>query len=139
MAVTRTNVGRSTRVLVDINETKANRVFIQFADADAKKRAEKVEAAAKLEAPDKTGNLKRQIRTTQSRDVSGRWSTGYDVTSNAPYTLYVIKGTRPHTITGNPFLSFFWPKLGTNVVFRSVNHPGTRANNFLGRALRRAR
>jgi hypothetical protein len=71
--------------------------------------------------------------------VQGRYSTGYDVTSNAPYSIFVIKGTKPHTITGNPLLSFFWPRVGANVVFRSVQHPGTKANNFLGRALRKAR
>jgi hypothetical protein len=140
VTVTRTNVGRSSRVFVDMDDEKARRVFIRFADADAKKRANKVEAAAKIEAPTgKTGDLRRGIRTTQSRDVQGRYSTGYDVTSNAAYSRYVIKGTRPHKITGNPLLAFFWPKLGANVVFRSVNHPGTKGNNFLGRALRRAR
>lgn len=140
MAVTRTNVGRSSRVIVDMDDEKARRVFITFADKDAKKRALKVEKAAQDEAPKgKTGDLVRGIKTTQSRDVGGRYSTGYDVTSNAPYTLYVIKGTRPHPIPGNPLLAFFWPKVGANVVFRSVNHPGTSANNFLSRALRRAR
>lgn len=138
MTVTRTNVGRS-RVIVDIDDEKARRVFLRFADADAKKRAERVEKLAKVEAPSKTGELRRQIRTSQSRDVQGRYSTGYDVTSNAPYSIFVIKGTRPHTITGNPLLAFFWPKLGRNVVFRSVQHPGTRPNNFLSRALRAAR
>lgn len=138
MTVTRTNVGR-TRVIVDIDDEKARRVFLKFADADAKKRAERVEKLAKVEAPSKTGELRRQIRTSQSRDVQGRYSTGYDVTSNAPYSIFVIKGTRPHTITGNPLLAFFWPKLGRNVVFRSVQHPGTRPNNFLSRALRAAR
>lgn len=138
MTVTRTNVGRS-RVIVDIDDEKARRVFLRFADADAKKRAERVEKLAKIEAPSKTGELRRQIRTSQSRDVQGRYSTGYDVTSNAPYSIFVIKGTRPHTITGNPLLAFFWPKIGANVVFRSVQHPGTRPNNFLSRALRAAR
>ena len=33
-------------------------------------------------------------------------------------------GARPHVIEGNPFLSFFWEKLGKQVVLRSVNHPG---------------
>ncbi len=140
MTVYRTNVGRSTRVIVDMDDEKARRVFVSFADEDAKKRAHKVEAAAKVEAPvGKTGELRRGINTTQSRDVRGRYSTGYDVTSNAPHTLFVIKGTRPHKITGNPLLAFFWPKMGSNVVFRSVHHPGTKANNFLGRALRAAR
>ena len=140
MSVTRTNVGRSSRVLVDIDENKARRVFLQFADTDADKRATRVLRFAREEAPvGKTGELRRLLRKSQSRDVRGRWSTGYDVTSNAPHSLFVIRGTRPHPIVGNPLLSFFWPKLGTNVVFRRVQHPGTKANNFLGRALRRAR
>jgi hypothetical protein len=140
MAVTRTNVGRSTRIFVDMDENATRRVFINFADKDADKRATKGLRLAQIEAPvGKTGALRRGLRKTQSRDVRGRWATGYDVTSTAPHSLFVIRGTRPHTITGNPFLSFFWPKLGRNVVFRSVRHPGTKANNFLGRALRAAR
>lgn len=131
--------GKRSRVIVSINDTQANRVFVRFADADAKKRATKVLAVAKIEAPSKTGELRRGIRMSQSRDVKGRWSTGYDVESTAPYSLFVIKGTKPHTIEGNPYLAFFWPKVGKFVVFRSVNHPGTRANNFLSRALRAAR
>lgn len=129
-----------SRVVVNIDDTKAHRVFMRFAGEDAKKRASKVETAAKMEAPQgKTGTLKRSITMGQSRDVLGRWSTGYDVTSNAPYTRYVIKGTRPHPIVGNPLLAFFWPKVGRNVVFRHVMHPGTKPNDFLSRALRRAR
>lgn len=131
--------GPRSRVLVTINDGQANRVFMRFADADAKKRATKVLAVAVAGAPSKTGELKRGLKREQSRDVHGRWSTGYDVISTAPHTLYVIKGTRPHTITGNPLLAFFWPKVGRNVVFRSVHHPGTRPNNFLSRALRAAR
>ena len=128
-----------TRVIVNIDEGKANRVFIKFADADAKKRATKVLAKAVAEAPSKTGKLRAGLRMEQSRDVRGRWSVGYDVVSTAPYTAYVVKGTAPHKITGNPLLAFFWPKVGSFVVFRSVNHPGTRPNNFLSRALRAAR
>lgn len=138
--VARTQVfGPRSRVIVDIDDEKARRVFVRFADADAKKRATKVLAAAKMEAPSKTGELRSKINMTQSRDTRGRYETGYDVTSNADYTLYVIKGTRPHTITGNPLLGFFWPKAGGFVVFHSVNHPGTKPNNFLSRALRAAR
>jgi hypothetical protein len=140
MATTRLNVGRSTRILVDINNEQARRVFVRFADADAKQRASKVLAKAVVEAPvGKTGALRAGLRMGQSRDTRGRWSTGYDVESTAPHSLYVLKGTRPHKITGNPLLGFFWPKVGQFVVFRSVNHPGTKANNFLGRALRAAR
>jgi hypothetical protein len=126
-------------VIVDIYDEKARRVFIRFADQDAKKRAQKVYTRAYAEAPDKTGYLKSQLRVARSRDVRGRYETGWDVQSNAPYSLYVVKGTRPHKITGNPLLGFFWPKVGQFVVFHSVNHPGTKPNNFLSRALRAAR
>lgn len=129
----------ATRVIVNMDERSVNRVFVRFADADAKKRATKVLAAAVAEAPSKTGELRRGLRMSQSRDSRGRWSTGYDVISTAPYSMFVIKGTRPHKITGNPLLGFFWPKVGSFVVFHSVNHPGTRPNNFLSRALRKAR
>lgn len=139
MSVQQFQSGRS-RVIVQINDTQAQRVFVRFADQDAKKRALKVEALAKVEAPvGKTGNLRQGIHTTQSRDVRGRWSTGYDVTSNAPYSVFVHEGTKPHKIEGNPLLAFFWPKVGQFVFLRSVNHPGTRANPFLKRALRAAR
>lgn len=133
----------TTRVIVNMNEQSANRVFIRFADADAKKRAVKVLAKAVQEAPvGKTGALRRGLRMSQSRDVRGRWSTGYDVISTADHTLYVIKGTKPHKIVPKEqggVLAFFWKQGGGLVFFRSVNHPGTRANNFLSRALRAAR
>lgn len=44
------------------------------------------------------------------------------------YASYVAEGTDPHPIQGNPLLSFFWPKMGKQVIVRSVNHPGTTAN-----------
>lgn len=129
-----------TTVQITTNQSETRRVFVRFADKDAKRRATKMLHAAKADAPvGKTGELRRGIKMTQSRDIRGQWASGYDVTSNAPHTLYVIKGTRPHKITGNPLLAFFWPKVGQFVVFRSVNHPGTRPNNFLSRALRKAR
>jgi hypothetical protein len=138
--VVRTQVfGPHSRVVVDINDEKARRVFVRFADKDAKKRATKVLLAAKAEAPSKTGELRAGIKMDRSRDTRGQYETGYDVVSTAPHTLYVIKGTRPHKITGNPLLGFFWPKVGKFVVFHSVNHPGTKPNNFLSRALRAAR
>lgn len=130
----------ATKVIVTTNQAETYRVFMRFADKDASARADKVLRAAKVEAPKgKTGALVRGIKKTQSRDILGRWATGYDVTSNAPYSVFVIKGTRPHPIVGNPLLAFFWPKMGANVVFHRVMHPGTKPNDFLSRALRRGR
>lgn len=129
-----------TRVIVTSNESETRRVFVKFADKDAHERAGKILKAAQREAPvGKTGALVRGLRREQSRDTRGRWAAGWEVVSNAPHTLFVIKGTRPHKIEGRPLLAFFWPKAGANVVFRSVNHPGTKANDFLSRALRAGR
>lgn len=136
----RTQAGRSTRIEVDIHDEQARRVFVRFADADAKKRAERVLKFARSEAPHgKTGDLRNSLNVSQSRDIRGRYSTGYDVAADTPYALYVHEGTRPHVIEGNPLLGFFWPKVGQFVVFPRVNHPGTKPNRFLTRALRRAR
>lgn len=42
-------------------------------------------------------------------------------------------GARPHTITARnaSALFFFWPKVGANVAFKSVNHPGFPGAFFL--------
>lgn len=55
-----------------------------------------------------------------------------DFTAEAPYAQYVVEGTRPHPIRARNAraLSFYWPKLGGQAFFKSVQHPGTRANPF---------
>lgn len=45
------------------------------------------------------------------------------------------EGTEPHPIIGNPRLVFFWPKAGRVVAFPRVDHPGTKPNRFLTKAL----
>ncbi|MFF4733326.1 hypothetical protein ACFY3M_50645 [Streptomyces mirabilis] len=61
------------------------------------------------------------------------------VTCDHPATLFVLQGTRPHLIRARrgKVLRF---EVDGEVVFASVvRHPGTRPNNFLGRALRLGR
>ena len=82
---------------------------------------------AVLEAPHKTGNLEQHMKL----DSTGPYSSVVYPDENAsPYALFVILGTGPHLITGNPWLS--WP--GAKHPVRSVMHPGTAANPFLDRA-----
>lgn len=55
--------------------------------------------------------------------------------SSAPYVNFVLQGTRPHVIlpTTGQFLTF---QVGGQWVFaRQVNHPGTKENPFVGRAV----
>lgn len=51
------------------------------------------------------------------------------------YANIVVKGSRPHAITGNPNLRFQWINRGVFVITPQVQHPGTDPNNFLLRAL----
>jgi hypothetical protein len=52
------------------------------------------------------------------------------------YTKYIVGGTRPHVIVPrNARVLHFRTDSGANVFARSVNHPGTRANHFVSRAV----
>lgn len=56
-----------------------------------------------------------------------------------PITNYIVGGTSPHIIRprGNYALSFFLPSAGKQIYTRLVRHKGTKANPFIGRAVRR--
>lgn len=56
------------------------------------------------------------------------------------YARYVIHGTRPHVIKPRKpggHLRFYWFKKAKWMVLPKVNHPGTAANDFMIRGLRR--
>ncbi|MET8609827.1 hypothetical protein [Streptomyces misionensis] len=61
------------------------------------------------------------------------------VTCDHPATLYVLEGTRPHIIRPRRAKVLRFEVDGRVVYSSVVHHPGTRANNFLGRALRLGR
>jgi hypothetical protein len=51
-----------------------------------------------------------------------------------PYAVFVHEGTKPHIIAPKDggTLAFLWPAMGPGMFFfKSVNHPGTKANKFL--------
>jgi len=60
--------------------------------------------------------------------------------SGAKQGLFVIGGTRPHTITPKTAqrLAFFWPKVGTGVMPKKVNHPGNKSFDFRLAAIQQA-
>lgn len=81
-----------------------------------------------------TGELAAGIRTNVAvvrKEVEGR------VIALPEHSFYLHEGTPPHVIKARtkPKLVFFWHKVGRVVKFDKVNHPGTRANQFLVRAL----
>lgn len=89
-------------------------------------------------APMRSGRLKTAIRADAARR-EGPWKIDGGVSVDVPYAAAVHEGARPHIIRARraPVLSFFWPKVGRQVFFKSVNHPGNRPNPFLSNAVHR--
>lgn len=90
------------------------------------KRARRVQRNARRMAPGKMG---RKINAV----VVGKHVR---VESDHPATMYVIKGTRPHQIRPRTRSVLKFSVKGRTVFARVVNHPGTKANDFLTKALR---
>lgn len=97
-------------------------------------------AAAKAEAPVKTGRLRDNIKAMPFKMTGphkGEGGVGIDKQA-VPYAGYVRWGTRPHVIRCRRpayALHFYWKKVGAWVFFDKVNHPGTKPNYFLERAV----
>ena len=89
---------------------------------------------AKVLAPVDTGRLRASIRMESRRTFTLKtvWTVGSDVY----YAPYVNDGTRPHVIRPKTKQALRFMVGGRVVFARVVNHPGTRPNPFLDRALR---
>ena len=95
--------------------------------------AGKLEDNIKQEAPYKEGRLRRSIRTDKRVNKTDAIIQGYWDESVAPHGIYVLAGTRPHTIVSKKGPGHY---LNTPFgIFRIVEHPGTKPNDFLGRGL----
>lgn len=92
----------------------------------------KVESNAKREAPVNKqsggGNLRQSIRSQMIGLGTGIVEVG------AEYATYVHEGTRPHMIMTRNRKALANKRTG-QVFGRTVNHPGTKANPFLERAV----
>lgn len=103
-------------------------------------------AYSKEEAPVKTGNLRRTIHVASVSDTSAT------IAVSANYARFVHQGTRAHVIKPRRARILRWPngagarrltgtaRTGTRdfVFARVVHHPGTKANPFLVRGIKRA-
>jgi hypothetical protein len=99
------------------------------------RRVRRVEQTAVRLAP---GSMKFGIRSQIQRGPGGDFRGV--VKSTHPASIYVLNGTRPHRIFPRRPGGVLRFDVGGRVVYaRYVNHPGTRANNFLLEALRQAR
>lgn len=89
----------------------------------------------KKEAPYKEGRLKRSIRVDTRIYKNYSLVTGYWDEGVAPHGIFVLAGTRPHAIVSKKGPgSVLSTPFG---IFRMIQHPGTKPNDFLGRGLRR--
>ncbi|MFI9026299.1 hypothetical protein [Streptomyces sp. NPDC053560] len=61
------------------------------------------------------------------------------ITCDHPAVNYVLEGTRPHIIRPRRKKALRFDVGGQTVFAKVVHHPGTKPNNFLGRALRAGR
>jgi hypothetical protein len=73
-------------------------------------------------------------KKTWSRNI------GFDAGSDVNYAAANDQGAKPHVIKAKnaPYLTFYWPKVGRVVHFKSVNHPGNKPYNWAMRGLERA-
>jgi hypothetical protein len=96
-------------------------------------KTDHVESIAKREAP---GSMPDFI---DSRIESTRTGLQGVITSSHPATNLVLKGTRAHIIRPRRRKALRFEVAAQVVFAKIVHHPGTKANDFLGRALREGR
>jgi hypothetical protein len=97
------------------------------------RRVRRVEAEAIRRAP---GGMKQRIRAQIRRGPGGDFQGIIKV--EHPAAIYVLNGTRPHRIVPRTAKALRFTVGGQVVFAQVVNHPGTKANNFLKEALRAA-
>jgi hypothetical protein len=97
-------------------------------------------AAARALVPVRSGRLLLTLRREVGHDAHGPYA---DVLAGkrglTDYLGYVLAGTPPHLIRPRRRKALRFLGRGGLVFARQVNHPGTRANPFLTKALNAAR
>jgi len=100
----------------------------RYLNENTKKAGIMVQSIEKKEAPVDKAQLRRTI------DMSYRPITA-TVGPTVEYAKFVVKGTRPHLITPRRAKALrYKTRTGQWVFAKRVRHPGTRANDFVGRA-----
>jgi hypothetical protein len=110
---------------------------------DLRRRMDKVQSSVIRNCPRHTGRLVSTARRESGLDGEKPFESvtiGKD--GETDYLGYILNGTPAHLISAlnnrpNPHLRFVVG--GVTVFARQVRHPGTRANNFLAKALDEAR
>lgn len=118
-----TGLRRVAGELPDRLEQAVEALTVQLDDA--------LHATAPVSQASEGGETPGRLRDSIRYDLDGTHSLFFA----SEIAWYVIGGTRPHLIQGNPLLHFYWDKAGGWVTFAHVNHPGTKPNDFRIEAL----
>jgi len=99
------------------------------------RKGQDVQDRARVQVGKRTGRLEQSI-VKRFGHIDGDLEVL--IGSDLDYARLHHDGTREHEIfaKNGRGLSFYWPKAGRFVVFRSVHHPGTRPNPYLADPLR---
>ena len=102
-----------------------------------------LESNIKREAPYDQGRLRRSIRVdTRMYKGLAALITGYWDEGLAPHGIFVLAGTKPHKIVAKNAGGIFYDGIPVEPgekphPYKSVMHPGTKPNDFLGRGLKK--
>ncbi|MEU5834468.1 hypothetical protein ABZ820_12460 [Streptomyces diacarni] len=104
-----------------------------LAERGLRQRTEKVARIAERKAPGTMGAYIDWKVSPGPRGLQGI------IVCDHPAVHYVLNGTRPHVIRPRRAKALRFDAGGRTVFAKVVHHPGTRANNFLGAAVREGR
>ena len=121
-----------------VDEAALSKVILPILTRKGNSLSRQIANQARADVPVRSGNLGRTIGADKAVPT-GPFSVSAGVHAGgrqAPYAIPVHEGSRPHKIVARraPMLRFFWEKIGRNVAFKSVNHPGVKARPFLRNA-----
>lgn len=102
-------------------------------DRNLRQRAARVVAQARADGPGSMGpRVMDAVISERGNSLSAK------IHSPHPATLYVVNGTRPHQIRPVRARALRFTTGGRIVFAKLVNHPGTKPDDFLNKALREA-
>jgi hypothetical protein len=127
----------SMQITFNVEPSRVRRILLAplgLVERDVRRRVRRVETAARRMAPGSMG---------QGQRIKGRVERGPEgyrgvVHSTHPATIYVVRGTRPHTIRPKRAKALRFRVGGRTVFAKVVSHPGTKPDDFMSRALRQA-
>lgn len=123
------------RIKVDVQAR--NRIVKELAGQHVSATANAIYAdALRLVRPGKTGQVKSHVEV--KADVVNSRRVRYVVQATDNHSILEHQGARRHVIKPRRrggMLRFYWEKIGQDVAFPKVNHPGMKGTRFLVKPL----